>query len=203
MTTLSIPAGLKIVSSQFGLAYNNSVFTSPLSNAQQVLELTGARWMATYTLAPYRANTDAVEAIKSFLLKLKGMSNDFNAYDPDYVTARGAVTGTPLVMGAGQTGNSLICDAFANNSLVFKDGDYFSVNGEFKRINADVTSNGSGVATLTFDPPLRNAPADNTPIVYAAPVCRMRLTDTQTGMWTSDHRKLQQISFSGVERLDI
>lgn len=203
MTTYSIPSGVKIISSRFGLEYNSQVFTSPLSNAQQVLELTGARWTASYTLAVYKANSDAAEEIKSFLMKLRGMANDFNAYDPDYDGARGTVSGAPQVMGGSQTGNSLICDGFANNSNVFKDGDYFSVNGEFKRITQSITSNGSGEATLVFEPPLRNSPSDNAVITYASPVCRMRLVDSGAAVWDSNAQKLQQYTFTGVERIDV
>lgn len=200
MTAYSIPTGIKIKSNNFGLVSNTRRFISPFNNATQTIELLGARWKATYTTVPMTV-AQAAE-IKAFLIKLRGGANTFNAYDPDGKTGRGTLTGTPLVMGGSQTGNSLIIDgATAGVTGWIKTGDYFAVNGELKMCLADANSNGSGQVTITFEPSLRSAPADNAAVTVVTPTCEMMLVDDDQAQWDSNENKLTQITFSGVEKL--
>ena len=55
-----------------------------------------------------------------------------------------------------------------SQSGVFKAGDFFRFTGQEKvyMCVSDVSSNGSGAGTLTFEPPLRTAVSDNTIIIY-------------------------------------
>lgn len=82
----------------------------------------------------------------------------------------GTLSGTPLVMGAAQTGDTLETDGWGTNEVVVAAGDYFSVNNELKIAALDANSNGSGEATLTFNPPLRASPADDAAIEVDEPV---------------------------------
>lgn len=200
MTAYSIPSTIKIKTSSFALRTNTRKFVSPFNNATQTVELTGARWSATYTTPPL---TRAQRAdLQAFLLKLRGGANTFYAYDPDGKTARGTPTGTPLVNGGSQTGNSLTIDGCTNSVTGWlKAGDYFTVNGELKMIIADVNSNGSGQATLTFEPSLRSSPADNAAITVSTATCEMMLIDDGQAQWDTDENKLGVISFSGIEKL--
>jgi hypothetical protein len=200
MTAYDIPSSIKIKSNNFGLVSNTRRFTSPFNNAVQTIELTGARWKATYTTPPL---TRAQRAeLQAFLIKLRGGANTFNAYDPDGKTAMGTPTGTPLVNGGSQTGNSLIIDGCsAGITGWLKVGDYFSVNGELKMIIADVNTNGSGEATLTFEPSLRASPANNAVIDVTTPTCEMMLVDDDQAQWDSNEHKLSIITFSGIEKL--
>jgi hypothetical protein len=56
-----------------------------------------------------------------------------------------------------------------STSGVFKAGDYFRFTGQNKvyMVMADVSSNGSGAGTLTFEPPLRTAVSDNAVLIYS------------------------------------
>jgi hypothetical protein len=56
-----------------------------------------------------------------------------------------------------------------STSGVFKAGDYFRFTGQTKvyMVMADVSSNGSGQGTLTFEPPLRANVADNAVLIYS------------------------------------
>lgn len=95
---------------------------------------------------------------------------------------------TPLVNGASQSGASLITDGWANSTPVFKENDVFTIDGVFAvnyfsykpmhflrqfRVTADVTSDGTGNATIPIDPPIQDTglqrtvtalPADNAAI---------------------------------------
>lgn len=199
MTAYSIPT-IKIVRSNFGLVSNTRKFISPFNGATQTIELMGARWKASYTTAPMTV-AQAAE-LKAFLVKLRGSANTFYAYDPDAKTGRGTLTGTPLVKGGGQTGNSLLIDGATTGVTGWiKAGDYFTVNGELKMCIADANSNGSGEVTITFEPSLRSAPADNDPVTVSTATCEMMLIDDDQAQWDSNQNKLAQITFSGIEKL--
>lgn len=196
--TISLPAGIQIRSCKFGLQFNTQLFVSPLSATTQRLELPGARWRATYVVVP---NTRSqVAAVQAFLIQLRGGANTFYGYDPAATTPRGTATGTPLVNGGSQTGTSLTTDGWTNGVTgIMKAGDYFTVNGELKMMTADVNSNGSGQATLTFEPALRSSPADNAPLTVSTATCVMRLVDDDQTDWDVDVSGFYSITFSGIE----
>lgn len=199
MTTYNLPSvGIKAV--RFALVTNSMTFTSPYNNSTQVAALPGAYWEATYTCQPYHENDDEADEIKAFLLKLSGRVNTFNAYDPSRRTPKGIATGTPLVKGAGQTGRSLLVDGFTPDTTgIMKMGDYYSVNNELKRLTATSNSNGSGEATLLFEPPLRSSPADNAAITISSPTCLMRLIDDNQADFVTDESLFWNHTFSARE----
>ena len=201
MTTYSMPTTPGFVSAAFGLLSNTQTFTSPLSGKIQVLELTGAKWNATYTLPPL-TKAEAGEWI-AFLTKLRGQANSFFAYDPARQTAQGTATGTPLVNGADQTGNTLATDGWTNSPLVLKAGDYIAVAATQRQRYmgvADATSNGSGEVTLTIEPSIRVSPQDGAGITVATPSCVMRLTSGDVA-WNIDVAEHFGISFSAIETI--
>lgn len=85
-----------------------------------------------------------------------------------------------LVDGAAQVGNVLETDEWpvSTSGLMVKD-DYFTINNELKQLTENVDSDGTGKATLIFEPPLRVSPADNDPIIYSKPYGRFLLQDLQ------------------------
>jgi len=197
MATLTIPSGIRIESSVFGLRSNTQIFISPLNQATQRIELSGAKWIVTYNLTLHKRAE--IAELQSFLLRLRGQANTFFGFDPDAKTARGVATGTPKVQGGSQTGTSLITDGWTISTTgILKTGDYFTVNNELKQMVADVNSNVSGTATLTFEPPLRNAPVDNADIDVSQASAIMRMTSDEA-IWDVDRRNLYKITFSGVE----
>jgi hypothetical protein len=180
MTAINMPGYPGFTNCRFGLETNTQTFTSPLTKATQRLLLGGARWNATYSLPAM--NRAQAAAWKAFFDLLDGGVNTFNAYDPDCKTPRGAGGGTPLVNGGSQTGISLATKGWPANTIVLKAGDMFSF-GELKRATADVLSDGSGNATISFKPAIRTSPADSTPIVVNKPTCTMVLSDDMQAIW--------------------
>ena len=201
MTTYSMPTSPNFVSASFGLRSNTQTSISPLTGKIQVLELTGAKWYASYTLPPL-TEAEAGEWL-AFLIKLRGQANSFFAFDPAKTTALGTPTGTPLVDGASQTGNSLVTDGWTASTLVLKAGDYISVAGtqnQLFMVVADATSDGSGDCTLTIEPSIRVSPANNAAITVASPTCVMRL-DGSDVTWNETVMQHFGISFSGTESI--
>ena len=197
MATLTLPSTPGFTRVSWGLLANTQVGESPLTKSVQTFNLTGARWVGTFSLPPMKV-ADA-GAWMGILAQLEGRSGRFYGSPPNK-TPQGAAGGTPLVNGASQTGTSLITDGWPNSTLVLKAGDYIELaNGELKMITVDATSNGSGQVTLSISPAIRTSPANNSAITTTNVKCTMMLTADDAGRWDRDHRRLYDVSFSGVE----
>lgn len=196
-----MPSTTAFVASSFYLETNTQTFESPLNRNAQRVELGGQRWRANWTLPPM-TKANAAPWI-AFFMKLKGQVNTFTASDPDWQTNLGAWSGTPLVNGAGQTGNSLIIDGCTNSITGWgKAGDYFNVASSLHRLTADCNTNGSGQTTLVFEPPAYVAPADNAAITVNPATIEMRLIDDSSGEWESSFGYIYTSkSFSAIEDL--
>lgn len=189
MPTLALPAPLlKPSTVDWRLVSNSQQFSSPLSGATQTLSLPGQRWEFTATYPAVKR--DDADLVMVFFAQLRGMAGRFYAGNIARRYPRGAAGGTPVVVGAGQTGISLNTSGWPASTLVLKAGDFFQVNGELKLITADITSSGTGTATLAFEPPLRASPADAAAIVTADPVATFRLAeDKQSMRFESFHQR--------------
>lgn len=108
--------------------------------------------------------------------------------------APGGVAGSGrLVMGGSQSGASLITDGWpVSTSGVVKHGDVFRVAGlnTLFRATADAASNGSGVATVSLNPPIPvgSSPADNAVLTLSGCVIRAFIRDYsvpegRAGVW--------------------
>jgi len=206
MATLTMPTNPGFASANFGLQPRTQVFTSPLSGTTQTLELPGALWFVTYTLP---LMTRAVAAPwQAFLSELMGSSGRFHAFDPGRTTPRGIYNSgsdTPLCDAASQTGKSLTTDGWRNSGTgLLLPGDYFEVIADSRKelhmITAQVNSDGSGLATLNFIPPLQSSPANNAVITLTDPLLVMRLVDDGQTIWghvIGDH--VTDMAFSAIE----
>lgn len=196
---IAMPTSPGFISCRFGLESNTMIFESPFTRTTQVLELDGARWTASYSLPPMdRAD---MAQWQSFITKLRGRAATFYGYDPDASVGRGVLSGTPLVNGSGQTGNSLTVDGAASGVTNWiRNGDYFTVNNEYKMAVEDANSNGSGQVTITFEPPLRSSPPDNAPLTVLNARCVMRLMEDEQSWTGSKHLGFfEGFSFAAVE----
>lgn len=179
------------------------VSQSPFTAVQQVYRYSGQFWEADITLPPMK-RADAEYWI-SFLLKLNGPYGTFLMGDPNGATARGVATGTPLVNGAGQTGNELVTDGWTTSTTgILKAGDYIQLGtgatSRLYKVLDDVNSDGSGNATLTLWPDLRSAPADNAAITVSNTKTTFRLNSAQTS-WDINEATIYGLTFGAREAL--
>lgn len=110
-------------------------------------------------------------AVFAFLAAQEGNYETFSIVHPAYATARGVATGTPLVVGAGQTGTSLVTDGWTPSITgIMKAGDVIKIAGNNKvyMLTADADSTVSGVATLSIYPALVASPGDNAAVTVNA-----------------------------------
>lgn len=202
--TISYPVSLpsspaNFSAAKFGINWNTSLHMSPLSRVQQSLERPGALWQAEFVVPPLLLAADAA-AWKGFLVSLRGRHGTFRAGDPSYSGPRGSAGGAPLVNGASQTGRALITDGWSA-AATFKIGDQFQLGDYLYMMVEDVTADGSGNATLVFDPPLRSSPADNLALTISAPKGIWRLASDEEGMWDAQVGPVWGFSFKAHEAL--
>lgn len=189
-----------IVSSSFRLVRATSESESPFTFAQQVYKFPGERWEGEVTFKPVR-RADAAE-IQGFLGELYGTYGTFLYGDPDALEQglRGAGGGTPLVKGAGQTGNNLLIDGLtAALANVYRKGDYFQIgtgtSSRLYMITQDINSNTAGEATLQFVPALRSSPADNAPLTFTSAKGLFRASE-RIAQWDSNHAMIYGFTFA-------
>jgi hypothetical protein len=146
------------------LSRKTTVLRSPFTGKRQTLINPYALW--TYKGDLSMVDGDAAAMIRTFLVQLEGQGNKFRMPVPGYVGPSSnygispQATAGPFVNGAGQTGSSLNIISLIASTLIFKRGDYFTVNDELKLVTDDCWSNSSGLATVKFKPTLRASPVN-------------------------------------------
>jgi hypothetical protein len=166
----------------WALVSNTQTFGSPLSGSVQTVEMPGARWQFSYPMNNLSADDAAL--LRAFLVKLRGQSGRFYMHNWAQPLPRGVGGGVPKVNGAGQSGTTLVTNGWPVSATVLKTGDFFEVGTELKMAVADATSNASGVATITFEPPLRASPANLAAITTTRPKGIFKL-DEDTVRWAT------------------
>ena len=158
------------------------VSESPFTLQSQVQEFAGQRMEVEATLpAMTRAQSEYWNA---FMLKLNGRRGTFLLGDPAGKKPRGVSTGTPVVNGAGQTGNELLTTGWTNSITgILLAGDYIQIgtgsSARLHKVLDDANSNASGQATLLLWPSLRSSPANSAPIVTSNTVGVFRLASNE------------------------
>lgn len=178
------------------------VARSPFTAQRQVQVWPAAWWECDVVLPPMvRANA---EVWLGWLRSLKGPTGTFTMGDPMGATARGALGGTPVVDGAGQTGGSLAIKGLSNSITGWaKAGDWLQLgSGSTARLHsilADANSNGSGKATLDIWPNLRSSPADNAAVTMASCVGVFSLPEDYVPSWSQSYDNTYIINFPAIE----
>lgn len=179
---------------------------SPFTGSGKIYEFPGQWFEAAVTLPPMK-RADA-EKWNAFRMKLNGKKGTFLMGDPNAPTPRGSAAstpGTPLVKGAGQSGNTLIIDGLPLSATGYLlEGDYIQLGtgstSRLYKILEDVNTNGSGEATLTLWPNLRTSPNDNDAVIVSNTVGLFRMMDNAMG-WDIDEAAIYGISFNALEAL--
>lgn len=183
---------------QWHLANNTQTFTSPLSGATQTLAQPGARWSATMSFRNRRG--DELRELQTFITALRGSAGRFRLHNFAQPIPRGTATGSPLVSGSNQLGNTLSTDSWTASTVgIMRAGDYFQVGNELKMLTTDSDSDPGGATTLNFEPPLRFAPTDGSTIIINKPTAIFRLTDDRQGRFSHRHGGLADTSIQCIE----
>lgn len=194
-----------IVDSSFRLRRVVSESQSVFTGATQVYQHQGEWWEGEVTFKTMRRADAAL--VQSFLAQLRGMRGTFLYGDPDALAlGRMGAGGTINVNGGGQTGNALNVDGMTPSTTILKAGDYFQLgtgaSSKLYMCTEDLTSNGSGVGVLNFEPKLKSSPADNASVITTSPRGVFRLAEN-IAEWRANSTNLYQISIAFKEAIDI
>lgn len=179
--------------------------TSPFTmNSQQYL-WPGERWVLSFNLPAITSRALAAEW-KAFGLKMKGKYNRFLCGDPLGKVPRGVATGTPVIDGAGQTGNVLATSGWTTGVTgIMLKGDYFQLgtgmSSTLHMLTEDANSDGSGDTLLNFEPSVKTSPADGAVITVQNPRGLFKLT-SNSFTWAAAPGPVWRMSFDAVEAID-
>jgi hypothetical protein len=197
---ITLPSSPGFQASAFRMRSVVAVSASPFTGEQQAYQHQGQWWEAELTLPPMKRA--AAEPWLAALGSLMGRRGTFLLGDPDGAAPLGTFSGTPLVNGAAQSGNSLVTDGWTP-SITLKAGNYIQLgSGATARLHKllkDAAVDGAGNATLDLFPRLRESPADNAAIVTSSCLGQFRLV-AEPG-WNADEAGVYRIAFSAVEAI--
>ena len=159
--TTPIANAIKIKNNQ------TTIVSTSISGRRQARQLQNQRWEMTVSFPPMtRANFAPIFA---FINSQRGRKESFTYTPPIIDDSLGTETGSVLVNGVHAVGDTTIAmDAFAGDGAGrFKAGDYikFASHDKVYMVVSDVTSS-SNAATVTIEPPLTTALADNSAVTY-------------------------------------
>ena len=191
------------VTSEWSIKRTVAVATSPFTYGSQSADFGGSQWATTVKLPPMKRE-DAV-AWQVFFMQLHGRMGTFKLGDPDSKTIRGGLNSTINVNGAFAVGAySIGIENATASTVIFKAGDYIQFGSgatqKLHMITANCTSNGSGIATVEIEPPLKTALVNDSSISYTNTQAIMRM-DSNELTWNADKVSLYGIAFSCSEAI--
>lgn len=163
--------------SGFTLIPATKVIESPYNLVEEIWEEPGDKWHITLNFA-FLTKAEG-RLLRSHLIALRGQSGMTFIEDAAHENA-GSWSGVPVVDGNGQYGISLNVRGFAASQLVAKAGDRFQLGNRLHELTEDVNSNGSGMATLYFQPEIITPTSDAAPLVHNQPRVRAMLKDAKS-----------------------
>ena len=168
-------------------------------------QIQGQRFSFTISYPPMKRSDFA--PIMAFIMKQRNRKEDFTITMPSYLNAQGNETGTLLVNGSHSASDTTIAiDGFAGDGAGrLKAGDLLKfAHDKVYMVVEDVTSS-SNSATVTIEPPLRTALADDSGVTYDSVPFKVHLTsDVQefaTSQNDADGNLLFSYEFDVIESL--
>jgi len=149
---------------------------SPFTGGAQVQDWGGEWW--AFEIQTARIPQMQAQALAAFLTGLRGPVGRFLLEDPEMATD--SLLGTPVVVGAGQTGRTLATSGWQPNAVVRGAGQFVSLGADTETrlhmVLEDVQADDAGACTLPIWPALREGPADGASVEYHRPRVQLRLT---------------------------
>ena len=129
-------------------------------------QIQAQRFSFTVSYPPMKRSDFA--PIMAFIIKQRSRQEDFTITMPSYLDARGNETGTLLVNGSHSASDTTIAiDGFAGDGAGrLKAGDLLKFAHDKVYMVVDDVTSSSNSATVTIEPPLRTALADNSGVTY-------------------------------------
>ena len=146
----------------------NTIISKSVSGKKLARQIDNQRFAFTVRIIT-GTRSDVYGELMAFIIKQRSGKENFTIIPPEIEDARGNETGTVLVNGVHAVGDTTIAmDAHHNdNPHAFKAGDFirFASHNKIYMVVSDVTSS-SNAATVTIEPPLLVALADDSVVTY-------------------------------------
>ena len=146
----------------------NTIISKSQSGKKLARQIDNQRFAFTARIITAKCS-DVYGELMAFIVKQRSGKENFTIIPPEIEDARGSETGTVLVNGVHAIGDTTIAmDAFAGDGAGrFKAGDFlkFASHDKIYMVVSDVTSS-SNAATVTIEPPLITALADDSLVTY-------------------------------------
>ena len=128
----------------------------------------GQRW--GFALTFVNRTRAQIATLAAFALAQRGQYETFSFSPPVFGLTQSVVSGAPVVDGAQTVGRSIVTDGWANSVTAMKAGEFvkFANHAKVYMLTADVTSNGSGQATISIEPALYAAVANDEAITVTS-----------------------------------
>jgi hypothetical protein len=158
-----------------GFSSEQKTITSTTDSGKMfAVQIDGQRFKFSASYPPM--NRSEFAPVIAFIMKQRSQKETFQIALPDLKNAKGNVSGTVLVNGAHSAGDTTIdVDGMTGE---IKAGDFVKFGGDTKvyMVVTDATADGSNEATLTIEPPLRNALSNDVAVTYDGVEFTVRLT---------------------------
>jgi|TARA_R100000030_G_scaffold62773_3_gene47548 hypothetical protein len=147
-----------------GFSSEQKTITSTTDSGKMFsVQVDGQRWKFSASYPPMTRSTFA--PVYAFIIKQRGQKETFTIVPPVISNAQGNVSGTVLVNGSHTAGDTTIAVDAMTGTLKAGDLIKFS-HSKVYMVVSDVTADGSNEATITIEPPLREALSDNSSVTY-------------------------------------
>ena len=143
----------------------NTIISKSVSGKRLVRQIDNQRFAFTVQIITAK-RSDVYGDLMAFIMKQRSQKETFTIIPPEIEDARGNVSGTVLVNGVHAVGDTTITVDAMTGTL--KAGDFIKFAGQDKiyMVVADVTADGSNEATVTIEPPLLVALANDSVVTY-------------------------------------
>ena len=143
----------------------NTIISKSLSGKKLTRQIDNQKFSFTASIITAK-RSDVYGELMAFIMKQRSSKENFTIIPPELQDARGNVSGTVLVNGVHAVGDTTIdIDAMTGT---LKAGDFvkFASHNKVYMVVADATADGSNEATITIEPPLITALADDSVVTY-------------------------------------
>ena len=177
------PTSPSFASLGFGSEQKTKVSTTD-SGKQFTAQVDGQRWKFKASYPPMRRSDFA--PIYAFIIKQRSQKETFQIVLPEISTLKGTVSSIVATKVAATAGSTSI--SLKNVTGTFKAGDLIKFNSHSKiyMIVADATGDGSSEATITIEPPVRQALLADDTVIYTNVPFTARLTSDLQEFNTSE-----------------
>ena len=153
----------------------NTLISKSISGKKLARQVDNQRFGFTARIITAK-RSDVYGELMAFIMKQRSSKEDFTITPPELKNARGNVSGTVLVNGSHAVGDTTIAVDAMTGTL--KAGDFLKfAHDKVYMVVADVTADGSNEATVTIEPPLITALADNSSVTYDSVPFKVHLTN--------------------------